>query len=89
MSTNYNTLLYKACLMLFTASCNAVHLFNACLFSYFLPLTFALLFMQMLFVFVLCLLVVDMVCLFQILLCTIYSVFNHLFFIIFFLHHLL
>ena len=42
-----------AYLMLLTAIFDAVCLYNTCLFSDFFPLTFALLFMQMLFVFML------------------------------------
>ena len=81
----YVTLAY---LMLLTALFNAVCLHNARVFSYFLPLTFALLFIQMLFVFMLCLRVIDAVCLFQVLLPIMYNAFNQLVFLILCSHRL-
>ena len=54
-----------AYIMLFPALFDAVCLYNACLFLYFLPLTFTLLFIQIRFVLMLCLWLLTLIVYFQ------------------------
>ena len=69
-------------LMQFTVLFNAVSLYNACLFPFYFALVFFIIIYTNALVFILCLWVIDTICLFYLLFCITYSAFNHLVFII-------